>query len=151
LEGGLQQQGIVLQNNGWEQWEPRDGVSKQALKTWWKKTELRESTSTDMGEEEREWYNMDDGYTLDLGLSAEWEMDGDNKDGESKNTSKDKVGDDNKEGNDDKEMETESKEGGNSGGVTAGNVDERSEGDDGGGKKTRDVKERRPKRHKKMG
>ncbi len=64
-------------NNGWERWEPRDGVSKQALKTWWKKTELRESTSTDVREDKQEWYNMDDGYTSDMGVNAEWEMDGD--------------------------------------------------------------------------
>ena len=87
---------------------------------------------------------MDDGYTLDMGLNAEWEMDGDDNDDQRKNRGKDTmVGDDNKEG------EMESKQGIDGGGVTAGNVDESSDGDDGGGKKTQDVKERRSKRHNK--
>ncbi len=110
---------------------------------WWKKTELRESTSMDTREEKQEWYNMDNGYTLDMGLNAEWEMDGDDNDEQCKNWGEDTmVGDDNKEGKDNKEIEMERNEGIDSGGVTAGNVDKSSDGDDGRGKKTQDVKER---------
>jgi hypothetical protein len=95
---------------------------------------------------------MDDGHTLDMGLNAEWEMDGDDNDDQHKNRGEDTtVGDDNKEGKDNKEIEMERNEGINTGGVTAGNVDKSSDGDDGGGKKTQDVKERRSKRHNKRG
>ncbi len=79
---------------------------------------------------------MDDGYTSNMGLNAEWEMDGDNNDDQCKNRGEDTtVGDDNKEGKDNKEIEMESKEGIDSKGATAGNVDKSSDGDDGGGKK----------------
>ncbi len=89
---------------------------------------------------------------LDMGLNAEWGMDGNDNDDQRKNRGKDStVGDDNKEGKDNEEIETESKEGSDSGGVTAENVDESSDGDNGGGKKMQDVKERRSKRHNKRG
>ncbi len=80
---------------------------------------------------------MDDGYTLDMGLNAQWEMDGDNNDDQRKNRGEDTmVGDDNKEGKDNKQIEMERNKGIDSRGVTAGNVDESSDGDNGGGKKT---------------
>ena len=89
---------------------------------------------------------MEDGYTSDVGVNAEWEMDGSDDDDQRKFRNKDTTfGDDNKEGKDNEEREMENREGLDSGGVTAGNVDKSSDGDDGRGKKKQDTEERRSK------